>query len=137
MISHSSINIFSFDSSIRLAENAAVPKAREIAMTCLSGSGLAETDARISPLDLACRLQNWLAKRRQRRHRRDRLRHLMRLDDHLLDDIGFDRSAIEAAAGSPLDVGRPSGRAEAEMGAAAWLGRETKPARAARRRRER
>ena len=101
-------------------------------MTCLSGSALAETDVRISPLDLASRLQNWIAARRQRRHRRDRLRHLMRLDDHLLDDIGLNRSAIEAAAGSPLDLGPPSGRAEAGIGAADWFGRELKRARAAR-----
>jgi uncharacterized protein YjiS (DUF1127 family) len=43
------------------------------------------------------RLRGWLANRRERRHRRQALAELSRLDDHLLRDIGISHGDIRFA----------------------------------------
>ncbi|BDA86077.1 hypothetical protein Sa4125_36190 [Aureimonas sp. SA4125] len=52
---------------------------------------------------LAARFQAWRAERRERGRRRDRLRHLLQLGDHLLDDIGLDRHTLEVSS-APLSA---------------------------------
>ena len=62
----------------------------------------AEATARAT--DLAVRFGAWRGKRRQRLARRARFRHLLHLEDRILDDIGLERGTLQDAARLPLAV---------------------------------
>lgn len=72
--------------------------------TC-SETCIADTGARSAGLsDLFARFGAGIRHLAARRARRAVFRDMARLDDRMLDDIGFTRAEVETAAGLPLEV---------------------------------
>ena len=76
-------------------------QAKETDMTSIT-MGLLEraAEATARATDLALRFGAWRGERRQRLARRARFRHLLHLDDRILDDIGLERGTLQIGRAS-------------------------------------